>query len=119
MDSESTCVEGKRRGFERYKLDLPVRVIIEGTDKTRILDARGTDVNQRGMCVRAGLELSVGQLIQIEFTHPFSSQPLRCAAIVRNRIGYSYGLEFRANSEEERASVLAFADLLQQFVAVR
>ena len=105
------------RRFERHKVDLPVRVIVDASEKTRILDARGNDVSRRGMCVRAGLELSVGQVIKIEFTHPFSSQPLRVAAIVRNRIGYSYGVEFFPRSAEECESVLAFGDVLRQMVA--
>ena len=66
------------RRFERHKVDLPVRVIVDASEKTRILDARGNDVSRRGMCVRAGLELA---RLNLAFT--------RIAAPIDGRIGRS------------------------------
>jgi PilZ domain len=82
------------RRFRRFKLDVPVRVIVHSDEKTRIVDGRGNELNEGGMAVSAGVELEVGDTIEVEFTPAYTHQPLRARAAVRNRNGYRYGLEF-------------------------
>jgi len=40
-----------------------------------------------------GVELEVGEEIEIEFTPPYSGEPIRVVSTVRNR-DYRYGCEF-------------------------
>jgi hypothetical protein len=41
-----------------------------------------------------GVELEIGEEIEIEFTPPYSGEPIRVVSTVRNRDGYRYGCEF-------------------------
>lgn len=82
------------RRYHRYKLDVPVRVIVHSELKTRIIDGRGNELNEGGLAVNAGVELEVGDLVEVEFTPAYTGQPLRARAKVRDRKGYRYGLQF-------------------------
>src|SRR3954467_14165581 len=101
------------RKFARLAIDLPISVVVSMPDKTKIVSARGNDVSDNGLAVFAGIELNVGDNLFIEFTPPYSSKPVRVPATVRNRRGYKYGIEFEAESEQERKLVEQFRMLLQ------
>lgn len=90
------------RRFRRYKLDVPVRVIVQTEFKTRIIHGRGNELNQGGLAVSAGVELEVDEIVEVEFTPAYTGQPLRARARVRNRNGYRYGLEFIVETPVDR-----------------
>ena len=89
----SVSYASKRRCI-RYKLDVPLRIILHQQDKTLVREGRGTELGEFGMCVLVGMELRVGGEVEIEFTLPYSSEPIRVSGAVRNRNGYRYGCEF-------------------------
>lgn len=101
------------RRFRRYKLDVPVRLVVQTDEKTRIIDGRGNELNEGGMAVQAGVELEVGDLVEVEFTPPYTGQPLRARAAVRNRQGYRYGLEFLLETPEDCDRVMDIRVALQ------
>jgi hypothetical protein len=100
------------RRFRRYKLDVPVRLVVQTEDKVRIIDGRGNELNEGGLAVQAGVELSLEEQIEVEFTSPYSG-PIRARAIVRNRTGYRYGLEFMTESPEDCERVMDIRVALQ------
>jgi PilZ domain-containing protein len=108
--------QSKRRSI-RYKLDVPVRVILHEQDKTRIRDGRGTELGDFGMCVLVGMELKLGGEVEIEFTLPYSSEPIRVPGAVRNRNGYRYGCEFIPDGQGARKDVARLRQALQTFAA--
>ena len=110
--SLSTAYQNKRRSV-RYKIDVPLRVILRKQETTLIRDGRGTELGERGMCVLVGLELRVGGEVEIEFTLPYSSEPIRVSGAVRNRNGYRYGCEFIPESQEEQKDVARLRQILQ------
>jgi hypothetical protein len=57
------------------------------------------------MTVFAGVELSIGEQVAVEFTPPYSGGPIRVRCFVRNRSGYSYGVEFITENDEDYQSV--------------
>lgn len=61
----------------------------------------------------AGVELTVGDGLEIEFTLPYSSEPIRVAGTVCNRTGYRYGCEFVTDDQEERKDVARLRQALQ------
>lgn|SRR6185369_5954738 len=89
------------RRFRRYKLDVPVRVVVHTDEKTRIIDGRGNELNEGGMAVHAGVELEMGDVVDVEFTPAYTGEPLRARAAVRNRNGYRYGIEFLLETPED------------------
>jgi hypothetical protein len=112
----SPAYEVKRRCV-RYKLDVPVRVILHEQDKTLIRDGRGTELGEFGICVLVGMELKVGGEVEIEFTLPYSGEPIRVSGAVRNRNGYRYGCEFIPDGRGARKDVARLRQVLQTFAA--
>jgi hypothetical protein len=100
------------RRWTRYKLDVPVRVIVHNPSKSRIINGRGKEISEGGMSVFAGIELQAGERIEVEFTPPYGL-PIRVHGLVRNRSGYSYGVEFLAASPEEMEEVAALRSILR------
>jgi hypothetical protein len=113
----SPAYQTKRRSM-RYKLDVPLRVIFHKQDATLIREGRGTEISEYGMCVMAGVELKFGEEVEIEFTLPYSGEPIRVPGAVRNRNGYRYGCEFTLDGQGERKDVSRLRQALQTLGAV-
>ena len=91
------------RRWPRYKVNVPIRVIIQSAMKATIIDGRGTSLSEGGMAMFAGAELKPGDQVAVEFTPPYSAPPIRVEAKVCNREGYNYGVEFLTdNSTQEQ-----------------
>jgi hypothetical protein len=103
----------KMRRWPRYKIDVPVRVLVQKPEKTVIVAGRGTELNEGGMGIYAGMELRVGQRVEIEFTPPYHGQPLRVRSVIRDRTGYKYGTEFLRTSREDKLQAEQIHQVLQ------
>ncbi len=101
------------RRWPRFKLDLPIRLVVNREAGTSIVSGRGTEISEGGLAVFAGTELNPGDGISVEFTPPYSGKPLRVSATVRNRSGYNYGVEFQSDTDEQKQQVSSFRVLLQ------
>jgi hypothetical protein len=95
---------GTRR-WKRHRVDVPVRVIVHRCDRTSLFDGRGTELSEGGMAVTAGVELRLGDDVDIEFTPPYSGIPIRTTGTIRNRTGYRYGVEFVSDSRDQREQI--------------
>jgi len=104
--------ESIQRRWERFKLDLPLRLVVH-REKTSIVNGRGSDISEGGLLIFAGVELKEGEEIFVEFTPPYSGDPIRVRGVVRNRAGYKYGVEFLWNSPEEEDQTTRFRKLLR------
>jgi PilZ domain len=100
------------RRWQRYRLNLPIRLIVTRDEGTRIADGRANDISEGGMLIFAGIELRAEDRVIIEFTPPYSSNPLRAPGIVRHRRGYNYGVEFRMESAADIENIGKFRNLL-------
>ena len=92
----------KVRRWSRYRINVPIRIVVQRPDKTVISNGRGTELNEGGMSIFAGIELREGQRVEVEFTPPYG-QPVRARGTVRDRNGYNYGVEFLLLSQEDKA----------------
>lgn len=112
-DVRSTGSRTNFRQWQRYRLNLPVRMIVSRDGITRILEGRAQDMSQGGLLVFAGVELKTGDGIFVEFTAPYSGEPLRAPGIVRHRRGYNYGIEFLDETIPEREQTERFRKVLR------
>ena len=82
----------KRRSV-RYKLDVPLRVILHKEDATLLRDGRGTEISQLGMCVIVGLELSLGMKLRLSSRFRFQGNQFelraRCGIVMGTAMGVS------------------------------
>jgi hypothetical protein len=113
MDVHITRVNSPPRRWPRHRLDVPLRVVIHTSDKTIIRDGRGRELSEGGMCFAAGVELKMGDQVEIECTPAYSGHPIRVRAVARNGNGYSYGVEFVASSAQERHEIASLRENLQ------
>jgi hypothetical protein len=110
---QSTHSFAAERRWQRFKLDVPVRVVAQRESKTLIVNGRGNEVSEGGLAIFVGMEARLGERLWVEFTPPYSSEPLRVPAVVRNRTGYRYGIEFDAENPEENEKVARLRELLR------
>jgi hypothetical protein len=68
-------VETRRRRWRRHHLDVPIRVIVHGAEKTSVFVGRGNELSEGGLALTAGVELKTGDAAEIEFTPPYSGGP--------------------------------------------
>lgn len=102
-----------RRRWTRYKVDVPLRLIVQRPTKVVIVEGRGAELNCGGMTVFAGVELSVADLVEVEFTPPYSGKPIRVRCYVRSRRGYTYGVAFITENEADCESVGQIESILK------
>ncbi len=79
------------RRWERQIVDLPVKIGIYQSSESVLVPGRVTELSEGGMSLYAGMALKPGDLLEVEFELPF---PRTVQAVVRNRTGYNFGLEF-------------------------
>jgi hypothetical protein len=115
-DAAALPVEQERR-WPRYKIDVPVRAVIHKPDRTLIREGRGMEMSEGGMRLLLGVELGLGEEIDVEFTPPYSGKPIRVRSEVRNRNGYRYGVELVPEGMEERSEVTRLRQMLTTFEA--
>lgn len=101
------------RQWPRYKIDVPVRLIAQRPTKVAIVPGRGRELNCGGMAVFAGVELSIDEQVAVEFTPPYAGQPLRVRGFVRNRSGYTYGIEFITENGDDYRNVWQLQSILK------
>ncbi len=102
----------RMRRWPRYRINVPVRLVVQRPDKTVIVSGRGMELNEGGMALFAGVELKPGQLVEIEFTPPYG-QPLRVRSTVRDRSGYNYGTEFLLLNGDDKQQAEQIRQVLQ------
>lgn len=93
------------RRWPRYKIDVPVRLIAQRPTKVAIVQGRGRNLGRGGMAVFAGIEVSIDEQVEVEFTPPYAGQPIRVRGFVRKRNGYTYGIEFIADNDVDYQNV--------------
>ena len=118
-DAAAFPVYEQERRWPRYRIDVPVRAVIHKPDRTLIRDGRGMEMSEGGMCLLLGVELGLGEEIEVEFTPPYSGKPIRVRSEVRNRNGYSYGVQFVPEGKEERIEVTRLRQILKTFVQAK
>ena len=102
----------KMRRWSRYNLDVPIRVIATLPGQVKIVSGRGRDISEGGMLIFAGMELQVAESIDVEFTPAFAD-PIRVAAVVRNRDGFYYGVEFLRGNADDVERVTRLGEVLR------
>jgi hypothetical protein len=110
---EAAAAYTSMRRWPRSKIRVPVTVIVRKSHKTVYVDGRGTDLNQGGIAVFAGTELGIGEQVEISFTPPYHGEPLVARTIVRNRRGYTYGMEFVVDGRDDATRVNRIRQVLR------
>jgi len=90
------------RRYSRRELDVRIKIAINNNGVQTYVYGRGNDIAEGGMAAYISMEMSIGSRIKLEVQLPYSQQPLKILATVRNRHGFRYGLEFTTVSDQDR-----------------
>ncbi len=106
-----TPAEHQRR-TPRYKLDLRAKVVYRRNGLNQSAIAHGQDVSEGGMAMFVPIDFGKDDAIEVEFTLPHSRLPLRVHAVVRNRDGHRYGLEFVNLTDVQRQEIVRMCEAM-------
>src|ERR1039458_9333082 len=100
-DAAASPVYEQVRRWPRHKTDVPVRAVLNKPD--RILDGRGMEMSEGGICLLMDVELGLGDEIELEFTPPYSGKPIRVRSEVCNRTdGVKFIPEGQGRAEDRK-----------------
>jgi PilZ domain len=92
------------RRYQRYELETELRAAILGVDH-REMRGRSLNINQGGIAGIFVAGWDVGTSVNLQFSVPIATTPVRVKGVVRNRTGYRYGFEFAGLTAEERETI--------------
>ncbi len=101
------------RRYPRYIVDFRVKVSFVLQGEAQSATARIRDMSAGGLSVHSPFELPEDTEITLDFFAPGERDPFLLCALVRNRRGFRFGLEFHSLSHEQRAKVQRFCDFLK------
>ncbi len=104
MSTRDTSYSMERR-VERQKIDFRVRLLYWNEGVQECVHGRGSDLSEGGMAVYAAIEMGEGVRVQVEFKLLQSRRALWIEAVVRNKQGYRYGVEFLTLSFSQREEI--------------
>ena len=101
------------RRFERFDVDCRVKVVRKRFGDISVHFGRASNISVGGMMLVVAFELDGGEMVDLEFNLPHMTKILRLQAVVRRRLGdYSFGLEFRDMTTENRQSITRMCETL-------
>lgn len=95
----------RARRWPRFKVSLSMRLLIHSPAGIEHIYAHGRDISEAGMAVYVPTELHVGDSAALELTVPYSQERLLLTAVVRNREGFLYGIEFTNLGHQDRNAI--------------
>jgi c-di-GMP-binding flagellar brake protein YcgR len=100
IESEPSWEEFRR--FKRRDIDVRIKIAINNNGVQTYVYGRGNDIAEGGMAAYVSMEMAIGSRVKMEVQLPYSAQPLKIVATVRNKHGFRYGLEFTEVSDKDR-----------------
>ena len=82
------------RRWNRYSANGQVKILSEHEQVKTMSFGRIAQISEGGLAFSCLQPLAVGEPIELEFEIPVSKLAIKLAAIVRNRDGNTYGVEF-------------------------
>jgi hypothetical protein len=77
------------RSQPRFKISVEIEV---NSKKCGVLKGHTVDLSESGVSALLKIEVSVGEIVELQFTLPYG--PVRVYAIVRQRSAFRYGFQF-------------------------
>ena len=102
------------RKWNRVKVDVRVKLWLDPAGEGSAVVVRSYEMGQGGMSVYAPEQIDVGSAVVVSFTLPPPDKPLRFSAVVRNKRGFRYGLEFVDVKDPERAELARHLEPLER-----
>jgi len=92
------------RRYQRYELETELRAANLGVEH-REMRGRSLNINQGGIAGIFVAGWDVGTSVNLQFSVPIATAPVKVKGVVRNCTGYRYGFEFTDLTAEERETI--------------
>jgi PilZ domain len=109
-DKGPVVPSGSMRQYPRMMVDIAIRAFPKNGVLT---NGRGHDIGSGGMAMYVPLDLALGEKFDVSFQLPYSRIMLGLHAVVRNRNGFRYGIEFERLTKEEVAEINRVTAILE------
>ena len=87
-----------------------------GTEGSETSRGCSLNINQAGIAGLFATEWDLGASVNLQFSVPFTSTPVRVRAVVRNRTSYQYGFEFVDLTPEHTSTINRTCRMLGLFL---
>ena len=95
MDETANTRKGEdARKWERHAVTIPVNVTVFLNGERSTLRGQASDISRGGMRLFLARELSPGTSVTLEFLIPYNTEEFILRGAIRNRDGFTYGVEF-------------------------
>ncbi len=102
----------RNRRYPRFRIDARIEISVFRDGRTIALWGRTNEIGQDGVGATLSGELTVGEVVSMEFPIPVSPHFLRVRAIVRYSAGLRCGFEFLIVTEEQRETLCRACEVL-------
>jgi c-di-GMP-binding flagellar brake protein YcgR len=92
------------RRYQRYEIETELIAAMLGT-QCRELRGRSLNINEGGIGGVFAKGMDVGCAVNLQFSVPVVTTPVRVHGVVRNQSGYRYGFEFVDLTPEQRETI--------------
>jgi hypothetical protein len=92
-DLQPEC-QARARRYPRYEFETDLTATMLGMEGSETSRGCSLNINEAGIAGLFATEWDVGASVNLQFSVPFASAPVRVRAVVRNRTSYQYGFEF-------------------------
>lgn len=101
------------RRFARYRTELPVIVKVLAKDGYVRIHGRCFELAEAGLGAVITSELSVGEMVTLEFSIPEVPKAFVLRSVVRHRMGFLHGFEFIGALPEQIEVIQEFCRTLE------
>ncbi len=95
------------RRFRRYRVDIRLRMITGPVNNNRTVFARGSNISEGGLRAFVPADLVLGDMVTLELILPYSEKKILVRGMLRNREGFSYGVEYAASTTQDEREHIA------------
>lgn len=103
----------QQRRWERYAVKIRTKITVNQNGQTQSFYGEANDVSQGGLRLFMPREVETGIILLLELSLPYNSQVLAVRGLIRNRSGFSYGVEFLNTTKHEQDTISQSCKALQ------
>jgi hypothetical protein len=96
------------RKFPRFPLDLRIKVNFKVNKITQRALVKTIEIATHGISISSPVPLPLDSQVELEILLPGTKIPLRVWAVVRNKSGTRYGVEFLSTTDAQRDEISEF-----------
>ncbi len=111
--SKTDTAQPQQRRWERYQVKIRTKVTLNKNGETSSFYGEASDVSQGGLRLFMPRDLEPGIIVLLEFPLPYNSRVMAIRGLVRNRSGFSYGVEFMRPTVYQQETMIQLCKTLQ------